>query len=1166
MNQEGQLASRLWHIRLQPSNRICADCDASEPHWASLGYGVLICRKCAGAHRHIGSKSTRVVNVTLDNWTETMVSTLETLGNAKVNSELERDLKPHIARKPVQSTESTQVRRRFVQAKYVHRLFSLPAKDLDSKLLTEFQNDSEAADGKLDARQLKKSMRLVDYFVTYGIGVLNTQQTFPSSSSSASASTSASASASGSTHHRQHSMKPNMDSKTSTASGLPTDATDIMGAVYHARVLDYVPRKEHRDAPLPAASEMFVFPSGCRLERDQPPAQCFPFIMTKSDGAEQYGVCLKFWERISTADMVNLATDFETHSTELTGMTPAKHTELYSQTIYEPRVICIMSQWPFFDTYTLYVKTLYRVIQCAPPVHIEKIIQHIVWEVPVPPAGKTIVSFSLADQLFSISRPPPNNLPNLHMDLRLMFESLSIGTIVALVVSAAVEFQIVVCASEVTTRVAICEGVRALLFPFHWSGVYVPVLPDKLAHIIGAPIPFMVGVHPHAFQAQEYPLEAVVVDADTNQITLPATLPTIPEGDYKKLLNRLKAIHCFQSVHSPSVQQRDIAFPSGEDHVPVSFPSGVQLSAPDASNKSSLQKQRHMSRSSSRAAISEDVSQIARSAFLRLWVKLFGEYEPGMDTKQFIADAPKTAQPLLSLITRTQLFASFEQTYADSKNHETRYFREQAIAKRGRSLLHSKEPTPFLDSTKWNHTSTYFAGNPAIVGPDRIQYSRFPVHMTDEYFGHVHPADVLMEDEYINRSSVSSVMNNMAAVMLVAPSDSSSKGAGATGDFLLHGIVKFQALVRGYLTRCKHGNVLRVIRLIRNVMRRKLFRIRYSKATTTLQAYLRTVLAERTLRLRTQAAVRISAFMSMAMFRSRFLHRRHLVTQVQAVFRGQHFRRVHFRRLYRRMNEAACSLVALWHKLGVPLFYRSVFWRLFCGIPDKMTAPHLRLSIMRSEVSSLEEFKAASNTSTTNSTNGDYEIKKERMLLYGILKAHTSDAAKERMYTLMAINSSGKKRKASLLQSLWSSNQGHIDATRTTVQHVDNELDLNLDDESDHKHNGTARLSAAGAHGRDLLAASSLPSRSSAIVCDLLKYDSKDSYAQHVGTRVDSTRHILAESILFQRKAKSDSLLMAFYALQNAIQACEIRKQRHTASAVEYVANQMWKLLYVSKH
>lgn len=57
----------------QPENKICADCDAKQPRWASVKLGLFICLKCSGIHRSLGVHISFVRSVSLDKWTEVQV-------------------------------------------------------------------------------------------------------------------------------------------------------------------------------------------------------------------------------------------------------------------------------------------------------------------------------------------------------------------------------------------------------------------------------------------------------------------------------------------------------------------------------------------------------------------------------------------------------------------------------------------------------------------------------------------------------------------------------------------------------------------------------------------------------------------------------------------------------------------------------------------------------------------------------------------------------------------------------------------------------------------------------------------------------------------------------------------------------------------------------------
>ncbi|MEQ2287872.1 Arf-GAP with Rho-GAP domain, ANK repeat and PH domain-containing protein 2, partial [Ameca splendens] len=47
-----EVAEKIW---FNEANRSCADCGMSQPEWASVNLGVVICKKCAGK-RHMYGK------------------------------------------------------------------------------------------------------------------------------------------------------------------------------------------------------------------------------------------------------------------------------------------------------------------------------------------------------------------------------------------------------------------------------------------------------------------------------------------------------------------------------------------------------------------------------------------------------------------------------------------------------------------------------------------------------------------------------------------------------------------------------------------------------------------------------------------------------------------------------------------------------------------------------------------------------------------------------------------------------------------------------------------------------------------------------------------------------------------------------------------------------
>ncbi|XP_073502369.1 arf-GAP with Rho-GAP domain, ANK repeat and PH domain-containing protein 2 isoform X2 [Phyllobates terribilis] len=109
-----EVAEKIW---FNESNRSCADCRAPNPDWASINLCVVICKDCAGQHKILGSKISKVQSLKLDPtiWSNELVKLFIVLGNEKVNSFWEANLLPE---NMLCVTSTINQRRLFVAQKY----------------------------------------------------------------------------------------------------------------------------------------------------------------------------------------------------------------------------------------------------------------------------------------------------------------------------------------------------------------------------------------------------------------------------------------------------------------------------------------------------------------------------------------------------------------------------------------------------------------------------------------------------------------------------------------------------------------------------------------------------------------------------------------------------------------------------------------------------------------------------------------------------------------------------------------------------------------------------------------------------------------------------------------------------------------------------------------
>ncbi|TVU32933.1 hypothetical protein EJB05_24698, partial [Eragrostis curvula] len=155
--------SKLKELLHRSENRICADCSAPDPKWASANIGVFICVKCSGIHRSLGTHISKVLSVTLDKWTDSEVdSMVEVGGNSHANAIYEAFLPE--GRKP-RPDSSQEEREKFIRSKYELQEFLEPSLRIVSNQSSESEKQ---AGGSSQSAGSKSEIGMVEF-----IGILN---------------------------------------------------------------------------------------------------------------------------------------------------------------------------------------------------------------------------------------------------------------------------------------------------------------------------------------------------------------------------------------------------------------------------------------------------------------------------------------------------------------------------------------------------------------------------------------------------------------------------------------------------------------------------------------------------------------------------------------------------------------------------------------------------------------------------------------------------------------------------------------------------------------------------------------------------------------------------------------------------------------------------------
>ena len=396
--------------------------------------------------------------------------------------------------------------------------------------------------------------------------------------------------------------------------------------------------------------------------------------------------CFKIFRELDMINEKNIKKLYPSHSVKNFSLMNKKKLQKY----YIPKVICLVSVYPFFSAQKQILELIYKYSKIEKVISpIEKILTDIIINIPTPPRGLYKIEYTLLNQKLLISDSPMNKLRNIDDNIKLIFNIFPPENIYNIFKHILFETKILFFSSNIELICPIIYCFISLIYPFNYPFQIATFLPKTNYNLLESISPYILGINEtytdNFFEKNNIlidDLTILIVNLDDGKIELKSSekFPSFPNHYYKKMKELIE-----KTIQK---QKKNNSFISSDEHMSI------------------------------------------RNLFFEFLVNLFQNYTNFLsndyikcdDTnvsiqkmfkiEKFILSFPSSDRKFYQLFCDTQTFSDFIYKRLIPNNTQDKidilFFDESIIKKNNRRALKKKKHLNFLISNEYDYKNIYY--------------------------------------------------------------------------------------------------------------------------------------------------------------------------------------------------------------------------------------------------------------------------------------------------------------------------------------------------------------------------------------------------------------------------------------------------------------------------